>query len=532
MNDLSPTESKVIQDYFTRIRTAMLEHLRESEIPLDIRMTSLRWTIDIGLSFIGINVAELGPRRLRGYGGLAEKAFKQSAKFQQDLERLVEQAARYVRQGLGRDLSQRLSRLDEARVGVRTLSDLENIVTKWQLVEFRPAIEMIVSRLESPSYEIAVFGRVSSGKSSLLNHIVGIDALPVGVTPVTAVPTRIVSGEKPGAVISFAESQNRDIGLDDVWQYASEEGNPGNDKYVTGIVITLPSSRLREGVILVDTPGVGSLALSGGAEALAYLPLCDLGLVLIDAASTVNQEDLALLRALYAAGNPAMLLLSKADLIAPSDRERMAKYIREQVRRELGLDLAVHPVSIVGADESLLTGWFDKELTPLLEQHRAMVEASLRRKIAHLRESVISTLESILARRSDGQRKSEREVDALAAHGLLDATDEAIRDVRDFSLSWSDDRLHFASSVPMLIAQAVSVVPPSAPAKDLAGLIEEVLSRRGKAAYEVVARLQDTLSTTIDSLRSASPLADADVTAVRRLSCCRTARTQSRSIYA
>ena len=53
VNDLSPTEAKVVQDYFARVRTAMLEHLRESEIPLDIRPTSLRWAIDIGTSFIG-----------------------------------------------------------------------------------------------------------------------------------------------------------------------------------------------------------------------------------------------------------------------------------------------------------------------------------------------------------------------------------------------------------------------------------------------------------------------------------------------
>ena len=235
VNDLSPTEAKVVQDYFARIRTAMLEHLRESEIPLEVRTTSLRWAIDIGISFIGINVAELGPKKLRGYGALNEKASAQATKFQQDLERLVDQAATYIRQGLGRDLSQRIARLGSAQVGVKTLSHLEKIVTRWQLVEFRPSIEMIVSRLESPSYEVAVFGRVSSGKSSLLNHIVGVDALPVGVTPVTAVPTRIVSGEKPVAIISFAESEKRAVGLEHVWEYASEEGNPGNQKHVTGI---------------------------------------------------------------------------------------------------------------------------------------------------------------------------------------------------------------------------------------------------------------------------------------------------------
>ena len=110
VNDLSPTEAKVVQDYFTRIRTAMLAHLHESEIPLEVRTTSLRWAIDVGISFIAINVAELGPNKLRGYGSLGEKAFAEAAKFQQDLERLVDQAATYIRQGIGRDLSRRLSR--------------------------------------------------------------------------------------------------------------------------------------------------------------------------------------------------------------------------------------------------------------------------------------------------------------------------------------------------------------------------------------------------------------------------------------
>jgi hypothetical protein len=112
VNDLSLTEAKVIQDYFTRIRTAMLAHLRESEIPLDVRTTSLRWAIDVGISFMGINVAELGPKKLRGYGSLGEKAIAEATKFQQDLERLVDQAATYIRQGIGRDLSRRLARLE------------------------------------------------------------------------------------------------------------------------------------------------------------------------------------------------------------------------------------------------------------------------------------------------------------------------------------------------------------------------------------------------------------------------------------
>ena len=263
---------------------------------------------------------------------------------------------------------------------------------------------------------------------------------------------------------------------------------------------------------------------------MAYLPRCDLGVVLVDAATTLNQEDLALLRALYGAGTPVMLLLSKADLLVPSDRERMAGYIREQIRRELELDLAVHPVSIVGADESLLTRWFDEDLEPLLEQHRALVDASLRRKTAHLGESVISTLETILVRRNGGRTKSGSVVDTAAASRVLDAADEAIRRARDRSLNWSDDRLVFAESIPSLISKAVMAARASAPVYDLAKMVEETLLRRGMAAYEVVATLQDVVAMTIE-------IAAAGFTARRRgryigsrLSCRRPARAEYRSV--
>jgi hypothetical protein len=53
-------------------------------------------------------------------------------------------------------------------------------------------------------------------------------------------------------------------------EYASEEGNPGNSKHVPNIIVKLPSPRLSEGIAFVGIPGVGSLALEGGAE--TYVP--------------------------------------------------------------------------------------------------------------------------------------------------------------------------------------------------------------------------------------------------------------------
>ena len=61
VNDLSPTESKVVQDYFARVRSTLLAYLRELGIPLETRRTSLRWVLQTGVTFLHVCVSELSP---------------------------------------------------------------------------------------------------------------------------------------------------------------------------------------------------------------------------------------------------------------------------------------------------------------------------------------------------------------------------------------------------------------------------------------------------------------------------------------
>jgi GTP-binding protein EngB required for normal cell division len=266
------------------------------------------------------------------------------------------------------------------------------------LVEFRPTIASILDRAEDKTFEIAVFGQVSSGKSSLLNAILEVGVLPVGVTPITAVPTRIAYGEKSSMSISFAESPSKTMEVTRLAEFATEQQNPGNAKRVTRITVAMPAARLRDGVTLVDTPGLGSLAASGAAETLAYLPRCDLGVVLIDAGSTLTTEDLQTLLTLQQAAVPANVLLSKTDLLGPEDREKIIEYVRQHIASECNLELHVHPVSVVPSHKELLNQWFEEQILPLYGKAQELKTASLRRKIGALRESVIAALQVHLQR--------------------------------------------------------------------------------------------------------------------------------------
>jgi GTP-binding protein EngB required for normal cell division/cell division septum initiation protein DivIVA len=252
---------------------------------------------------------------------------------------------------------------------------------------------MLLDRLESAAFEVGVFGRVSSGKSSLLNYILQTDVLPIGVTPVTAIPTRISHGPVAQAGIEFAEAQPQIILLAALPEFATEQKNPGNKKHVTHIFVKLPSDRLAEGVTFVDTPGLGSLAVAGAEETIAYLPRCDLGIVLIDASAGLTQDDLVIVQALYQAGASAMILISKADLFSPADRDQTISYVKTNLREQLRVETSVHAVSVFGPDAVLCDRWFESELRPFLARHHELAVLSQKRKIGALRESVVAALE-------------------------------------------------------------------------------------------------------------------------------------------
>jgi GTP-binding protein EngB required for normal cell division len=313
---------------------------------------------------------------------------------------LVAKLRSYLGKGAGGDLQQHLQQLGKTGNEIRLLSEIERIVTAHGLVEFRGTLSMLLDRMESAAFEVGVFGRVSSGKSSLLNYILQTDVLPIGVTPVTAIPTRISHGPVAEAGIEFAEAQPQIIPLPELPEFATEQKNPGNKKHVTRIFVKLPSDRLAEGVTFVDTPGLGSLAVAGAAETIAYLPRCDLGIVLIDASAGLTPDDLIVVQALYQAGASAMALISKADLFRAADREQMIAYVKANLRSELRVEPPVHAVSVFGADAALCDRWFESELRPFLAERQQLAIISQKRKIGALSEAVIGALERRLQIRS------------------------------------------------------------------------------------------------------------------------------------
>lgn len=452
--DLSPAQRRVIEDYIGRIRAQLVRVLDGQGVerpPSDIPVSR---SLHSHLTFVDIAAEELKPEYMRGYGEVPPQAAVELNGIAGELQGLVRQFDQFLMHGSRENLQERLEQLEQTGDEVPLLKKLEAMITEYGLVEFRSTLSMILDRLEDNSFEMAIFGRVSSGKSSLLNSILGTDVLPVGVTPITAVPTRLLYGESPAVHVWFANRSPEQFEISQLPEFVAEQLNPGNEKHVARIVVQLPSPRLQDGIAFVDTPGLGSLATRGAAETLAYLPRCDLGVVLIDAGSTLTPDDLQTIRILYDAAIPAMVLLSKADLLSTTDRSRVIEYVKDHIKRELNLSLAVHAVSVMPGSKELLTHWFEEDIAPLYSQRQELKMRSIRRKLGALRQSVEMALRSRLRQKDQlAPRKLEQlrvvEAELRQANGRLE-------EIKKFARSVAND-LEYSGRKTLRIAAATLV---------------------------------------------------------------------------
>jgi Dynamin family len=121
-------------------------------------------------------------------------------------------------------------------------------------------------RLASERLQLAVVGQFKRGKSTFINALLGAEVLPTGVVPLTAIATFIAFGATPLVVVRFkdgggvdelAPRTTEDI-RNTLFRFVAEEANAENRLGVERVELFYPADILAEGIVIIDTPGVGS----------------------------------------------------------------------------------------------------------------------------------------------------------------------------------------------------------------------------------------------------------------------------------
>lgn len=508
--DISPAQSRVIEDFVRRLRSQLLRVLAWQHIESPPPSIPATRAIATHLHFVDIAIADMRPRAMRGAGSLSPTAEIELTGIVRELSSVSDQMMSYVSFELQESLDQRVQSLARAGKGSLLLQRVEQVITSRGLVEFRPRLDLLLTRLEESTFEVAVFGRVSAGKSSFLNTLLGTDILPVGVNPITAVPTRLRYGPEVRAKVRFGTGPLAEVSLEQLRSLISEEGNPGNRQGVRQAIVEVPSGRLSEGIVLVDTPGLGSLALKGAKETLAYLPSCDLGLVLIDAGATLSPEDTGTLRLLQGAGIPALVLLSKADLLSDEQRRSAIEYIGRQIDVELRTTVAVHPISSLLSDASMVERFYEEELWPRFQRSQELRTESVNTKLVRLQRDLLSALETRIRRMAAAQSMDSSSVrefesqllNAASRLGNLERTveDQVLKIRAGHEQVLEEKAASLAHSMSMGAVPTISLTEVShdleGQVQDQVGTILASMSREVALAIEEIRRVGRELNST------------------------------------
>ncbi len=200
--------------------------------------------------------------------------------------------------------------------------------------ELSARAERLADRVARGRFNVSVLGEFKRGKSTLVNALLGLDLMPTGVLPLTAVATEVVYGP-PGATVVHVDGSTEEIDLSRLSDYVTEAGNPANERQVRRVEARVPADLLRPGIVLVDTPGIGSVFRHDEAAARALLE-ADGAILVLSADAPLSEEERKLLVALSDRRSPTFFVLNRADHLSQAELDNVTLFVSDALAAELG----------------------------------------------------------------------------------------------------------------------------------------------------------------------------------------------------
>jgi Dynamin family len=202
--------------------------------------------------------------------------------------------------------------------------------------ERRASIARTRARLERGKFVLAVVGEFSSGKSFLLNAMLGkfryeetaggktlVGLLATDINPSTATITELDYGPTDEATAFFEDGRSERIPLDRLSRFiavGSGEAGTMHDATKderdapTRVVVATNSPFLERGIVVADTPGLASINPAHRRATLQFLPTADAVLYLIDTQQPFTEGDASFLGIIREHIDSIFIVQTKIDL--------------------------------------------------------------------------------------------------------------------------------------------------------------------------------------------------------------------------
>ncbi|MEI7893761.1 MAG: dynamin family protein [Myxococcales bacterium] len=239
-------------------------------------------------------------------------------------------------------LDQFRERTQEVTAALSTLTGLADGLGARTLKE-RVERELL-RKLEEDRFHLVVVGEFNHGKTTFVNALLGESALATGVTPTTAAIHHLKYADQPEAAVVRQGGLREPIPFETARRFAV--GGGASAEEIDYLEIGYPAPILREGILLVDTPGVNDLSLQRADITYSYIPRADAVLFLLDAGQILKESERVFLndKLLRASRDKIVFVITKWDLLTRDEQVEALAYAKEQLAKLLK-DAVVFPIS-------------------------------------------------------------------------------------------------------------------------------------------------------------------------------------------
>jgi GTP-binding protein EngB required for normal cell division len=225
------------------------------------------------------------------------------------------------------------------------LRALTEVVGRFGLTALRPTLAACEALSAEGAIDVAVLGQFKSGKSSLLNAVLGEAVFPVGVVPAPTVITRASAGQGRVVRVTHLDGNVEEAAPDRVAEFVTEAGNPGNRRRVAVVDVLTPAMRDWPGVRLVDTPGLGSVFADNTEATRTWMPNVAVALVAVSVERPLSDEDRRLVAEARQTAPRVVVVLTKVDLLTESELGEVTAFLGRALRETFGDAVPALPFS-------------------------------------------------------------------------------------------------------------------------------------------------------------------------------------------
>jgi GTPase SAR1 family protein len=179
----------------------------------------------------------------------------------------------------------------------------------------------VESSLRAPFVPVVLLGSFKAGKSSLVNALLQSEVCPVDPDVATSAATIVRYGEALNAFVYTSAEQvgaparttGKEVPFSDLATYVTEVYSSESDP-ISSAEVFVPAEILKSGLVLVDSPGTGTLSPSTASAMLRGLPGTEAIIFVSDADREFDEQERMSLHGLAETTPSLICALTKCDV--------------------------------------------------------------------------------------------------------------------------------------------------------------------------------------------------------------------------